>query len=62
MTLPNLSLSGGHASADGMATSGGGAAATGDFAFKGSSGSVGWLQTLAPVIVAAVAIWFIVKK
>lgn len=63
--IPPLQLSGGHAGpADGQAT-GSAAAAIGDFIFKGSStkeNSTNWLQALAPVAVAGVALWLVYRR
>lgn len=64
-TIPPLQLAGGTAGpATGQAASDG-MSSTGDLIFKGSStreNSTGWVQALAPILIAGVALWLTVKR
>jgi hypothetical protein len=64
-TIPPLSLTGGTAGPSDGAASGSATSGTGDFIFKGSStkdNATSWLQTLAPVAVAGVALWLVARR
>lgn len=63
--VPPLSFTGGHAGpSDGAATSSG-TSGTGDIVFKGSSSrenSTSWINALAPIAIAGVALWLVARR
>lgn len=62
--IPNLSLSGGDAMADGQAHAQGTSGGTGPFNFKGSSSAnqQSWAAMLIPALALVGAAWFLSRK